>query len=306
MDKPVLSQTQRAWLQEIGIDARMLAHFSRTPFAAEEPVADAQLRPGPESALVPAARVPDARRRLADVPAHTDTAVREELAPGASLRRGDGPVSVARLLKQAPPMSEGAAGLPQDAVPGADSTLASLREHAARCVACELHQVRGRTVFGEGVEAPQWMFVGEAPGEYDESVGMPFQGRAGELLQAMLGSIGATSATPMYFTNVLKCRPMGNRSPEAHEIAACLPLLRRQISLLRPACLVALGRVAAGALLGGSEDFEALRGSVHEFVDDDGRRIPVVVTHHPASLLLHAHDKADAWRDLNLLRSLKR
>src|SRR5690606_35529767 len=100
------------------------------------------------------------------------------------------------------------------------------------------------------------------------------------------------------------CRPLGNPSPQPDEIAAWLPLLRRQIRVLQPACLVALGREAASTLLGCSEELEVLRGGAHAYVDEDGRSIPVVVTHHPTSLLLYAHFKADAWRDLVLLREL--
>lgn len=275
MDKPALSDLQRAWLQEIGIDARMLAHFSAAPFA-EPPTENVAENPTPAPGKAPAP-------------------VLERPSRPAGL------VPVAAVLAKAaasPPVSPAAAML-------ADVTLADLRERAAHCEACGLHEVRGRSVFGEGAgQAPRWMFVGEAPGEVDDSMGKPFQGRAGELLQAMLASVDIAEDAPVYFTNVLKCRPMGNRSPEAAEIAACLPLLRRQITLLRPGCLVAMGRVAAAALLGRDDELDVLRGSVHGYVDDEGRSIPLVVTHHPASLLLHARLKADAWRDLNLLRGL--
>jgi len=288
MDKPVVTRLQRAWLQEIGVDARMLAHLSAAPFAG--------LRAPDDPPPVVAAEGP---------------------AAASDPSRRDGPASIRQLLKQAMPERppapaaeipaqgrEPLAAAPSGAPGGGD--LDSLREHVAGCEACGLHEVRGRTVFGEGAgQAPHWMFIGEAPGEYDDSMGRPFQGRAGDLLRAMLASVGITDASPAYFTNVLKCRPMGNRSPEAGEIAACLPFLRRQISLLRPACLVALGRVSAGTLLGRNEELDALRGRVHAFVDDEGRSIPLIVTHHPVSLLLHAQYKADAWRDLNLLRDCR-
>lgn len=279
---PVLSPMQRAWLQEIGIDGRMLAHFSQAPFAAA-PVEKAPV----DAEVAPSASVESSSVRPVNRP------------------QGEGAAAIASLLKRTPlPVEPTPEKLTPARLPEVDTWVA-LRDYAAECVSCGLHEVRGRTVFGEGAEAPQWMFIGEAPGEYDESVGQPFQGRAGELLQAMLASIGADRNTSMYFTNVLKCRPMGNRSPDPAEVAACLPLLRRQIALVQPACLVALGRVAAGALLGVDDDLETLRGSVHDYIGEDNRRIPVVVTHHPASLLLHAQYKADAWRDLNLLRDLK-
>lgn len=290
---PVLNAIQRAWLQEIGIDARMLAHFSAEPLCASEP-AEVTARAGDAPGAPAAVTAPAPLKHGAP-------------APG---ERATGPLApVAELLKRgavaAPPSARPLPVLQPGAGVRAVSTLDALREHAAGCAACGLYEVRSRTVFGEGVEqAPRWMFIGEAPGEYDESAGRPFQGRAGELLQAMLRSIGLDAEAPIYFTNVLKCRPMGNRSPEAAEIEACLPLLRRQIGLLRPGCLVALGRVSAGALLGRDGELDELRGQVHQYIDDDGRSIPLVVTHHPASLLLHAQYKADAWRDLNLLGSL--
>lgn len=279
---PELSALQKAWLQEMGIDARMLAHFKAdTPFAASEPEhAPQQTRSAAEPA--PVASQPEPR---------------EGLRP------------VAELLRRAPaprePQPAPAPASPGAPLPDRESNLAALREHVAACAACGLNEVRSRTVFGDGAEnAPRWMFVGEAPGEYDESVGRPFQGRAGELLQAMLEAAGMADERQLYFTNVLKCRPMGNRSPEANEISACLPILRREISLVRPGCLVALGKVSATALLGREEEFESLRGQVHEFIDDEGRRIPLVVTHHPAALLLHAQYKAESWRDLVLMSQL--
>lgn len=271
MEKPVLNRTQRAWLQEIGIDARMLAHLSTD---VEHPrVAP----PGP----VPVAQLIQ-RAPLAPVPAPEPTAA------------------------SSVPASEPTAARPAEKL-AENASLSDLRHHAENCQACGLHEVRGQMVFGEGVEgSPQWMFIGEAPGEYDDTVGRPFQGRAGDLLRCMLQSVGIAQDSPVYFTNVLKCRPMGNRSPLPDEVAACMPLLRRQIQQLRPDCLVALGRVSASALLGKDADLDQLRGHVHSFTDDDGREIPLVVTHHPASLLLHGQLKAEAWRDLNLVADLRR
>lgn len=290
MEKPILSPVQRAWLREIGIDAKMLAHFSASPYPADEEVAEAPAalhRPDPNVSITD---IPETGfRRLADLAPQ----------PVAAVPRVGGQPSGGR--EEPAPAGHGeSTARPQDI-----ATLAGLREQMEQCRSCGLHLVRGRPVFGEGAEsAPGWMFIGEAPGEYDDSTGRPFQGRAGELLQAMLASVGLGDDAPVYFTNVIKCRPMGNRSPAAEEVAACMPLLRRQIMLLRPACLVALGRVAATALLGRDEDLDSLRGSVHAFVDDGGRSIPLVVTHHPASLLLHGRLKADAWRDMNLIRHL--
>lgn len=300
MDKPLLTQVQRRWLQEIGIDAKMLAHFSAEPFVETASV-KAQEQSEALSELPPASADTNASGESNGQPVHEAAGARQEpptatliadLLQRKSLTRR--PVAVpAKAALQTSQLKSG----------GADpESIQGLREHADTCMACGLHEVRGRVVFGEGKEqAVQWMFIGEAPGGFDESAGRPFQGRPGDLLRVMLQSVGIGEEAPAYFTNVLKCRPIGNRSPQPEEIAACLPLLRRQIRMLQPACLVALGRVAAGVLLGREEDLDELRGQVHEYVDEDGRRIPLVVSHHPASLLLHGQLKAEAWRDLNLL-----
>lgn len=300
---PVLNPIQRAWLQEIGIDARLLAQLAPPPQSPGQPSTQVAEPSSLRQSAVPAQLLGPSETR-------PDPAVQVQSPrpqPGASespVRPSRGPVHVSALLsagRQPAPVSARPVASPK-ALP-ADTTLEELCERVEACDACALHQVRSRTVVGEGVVSPRWMFIGEAPGEYDESMGRPFQGRAGELLQTMLASVGIDASTPVYFTNVLKCRPMGNRQPLADEIAACLPFLRRQITLLRPECLVALGRVSAAALLEREAELEELRGSVHDYVDDEGRRIPLVVTHHPAALLLHGQFKAEAWRDLNLLKN---
>ena len=302
MAKPVLSGIQRSWLQEIGIDARMLAHFSMEPFAPEA-ATTAKETGAPDSGRQTSAAAPSAPAPGANAGPIKEAGAAASPVKGVS----PGAAIIADLLKRTPGVRSPGGALPSAVVPvGAAipevSNLAALREQAEQCMACGLHEVRGRVVFGEGMESsPQWMFIGEAPGEFDDSVGRPFQGRAGELLRAMLASVGFPADGPAYFTNVLKCRPMSNRSPQPAEIAACQPLLRKQIQLLQPGCVVALGRVAAAALLGRDDDLDLLRGQVHRYVDEDGREIPLVVTHHPASLLLHGQLKAEAWRDLNLL-----
>lgn len=269
MEKLELSPVQRRWLMEIGMDARMLAQFTTVQ---QVPAGRAQT---PDDAVGP--------RKLAELfrQAVPGSGVAGEIAASAEIAVPESPAG------QSVGEAEG---------------FEALRERTEACQACGLNEVRGRVVFGEGVQqGVRWMFIGEAPGSVDDSMGRPFQGRPGELLRAMLQSAGIQKDAPAYFTNVLKCRPMGNRSPRPEEIAACLPILRQQIRLLKPASLVALGRVAASALLGGDGDLETLRGRVHEYTDEDGRAMPLVVTHHPASLLLHGQLKAEAWRDLNLL-----
>jgi DNA polymerase len=196
---------------------------------------------------------------------------------------------VAKLLKEAPERTP----MPQD--------WAELEAHVAACQGCSLFSGRSQTVFGAGpAESVDWMVIGEAPGEQDDRLGIPFQGKAGELLQAMLGCIGLGPESSVFYTNLIKCRPRGNRTPSPEEIAACLPYLQRQIALLKPRRILALGRVAALALLGDESDFEQLRGSAHRFRSETGIEIPVIVTYHPASLLSRSQHKANAWRDLNL------
>lgn len=181
----------------------------------------------------------------------------------------------------------------------------ALQAQVAACEACGLCAKRRQAVFGAGaVQAPRWLVVGEAPGEQDDRHGEPFQGRAGTLLQAMLRAAGVVPDQPVYYTNIVKCRPVGNRTPEPEEIQACLPYLRRQIALLAPAGIVALGRLAAQALLETEADFESLRGQVHRLRKEDGGEVPLVVTYHPALLLSRPQHKGGAWRDLNLLRAV--
>jgi uracil-DNA glycosylase family 4 len=175
-----------------------------------------------------------------------------------------------------------------------------LRERVAGCRACRLCEGRTQTVFGVGNEQAHCMIVGEAPGENEDRQGEPFVGAAGQLLDRMLQAIGLTraSAEPaqqVYIANTLKCRPPRNRNPEPDELAMCSAYLRRQIELVQPRLLLAMGRFAVQTLLDSSEPIGRMRGRVHRF----GER-PVVVTYHPAYLLRNPADKARAWADLCL------
>jgi uracil-DNA glycosylase family 4 len=175
-----------------------------------------------------------------------------------------------------------------------------LRESVAVCRACRLCEGRTQTVFGVGNERAHCMIVGEAPGENEDLQGEPFVGAAGQLLDRMLHAIGLTraSAEPaqqVFIANTLKCRPPRNRNPEPDELALCSAYLRRQIDLVQPRLLLAMGRFAVQTLLDSSEPIGRLRGRVHRF----GER-PVVVTYHPAYLLRNPADKARAWADLCL------
>ncbi len=178
-----------------------------------------------------------------------------------------------------------------------------LQQAVAGCQACKLCHSRRNTVFGvgqppasEGV-APRadWLIVGEAPGENEDAQGEPFVGQAGKLLDNMLTAIGLSRRENVFIVNVLKCRPPGNRNPEPEEVAQCEPFLRRQVELLQPKIILAMGRFAVQSLLQTSDAIGKLRGRVHEY-----HGVPVVVSYHPAYLLRNLPDKAKAWDDLCL------
>ncbi|TCS70563.1 DNA polymerase [Sulfuritortus calidifontis] len=179
--------------------------------------------------------------------------------------------------------------------------LAQLREAVLNCTRCELHQTRKQGVFGVGDPNADWLIVGEAPGADEDRLGEPFVGQAGKLLDAMLGAIGLQRGRKVYIANVLKSRPPGNRDPRPEEVAACLPYLERQIELIRPKLIVALGRIAAQSLLVTDAPLARLRGRLHVY-----RGLPLVVTYHPAYLLRNPADKARAWEDLLLARATMR
>lgn len=169
------------------------------------------------------------------------------------------------------------------------------------CDACGLCRTRNRAVPGVGDRNARWMFIGEAPGAEEDARGEPFVGQAGRLLDNMLAALGLSRRDGVYIANVLKCRPPGNRAPELLEAESCRPYLERQIALLRPALIVALGKSAASLLLGTDASIASLRGRVHRW-----RSIPLVVTYHPAYLLRNLPDKAKAWEDLLFARRTAR
>jgi DNA polymerase len=218
--------------------------------------------------------------------------------------RASGP---ARPEAGADPGCDPVAGMDWDALAGA----------VAACTACGLCRTRTQTVFGAGSRRARWMFIGEAPGAEEDARGEPFVGQAGRLLDNMLAEAGlgrdrdaevdaggkadANADAAVYIANVLKCRPPGNRNPDAAEVTACAPFLARQIALLDPALIVVMGRFATHSLLGTDASLGSLRGRVHEY-RSGGRRYPVIVTYHPAYLLRNLADKARSWEDLCLAR----
>jgi uracil-DNA glycosylase family 4 len=170
---------------------------------------------------------------------------------------------------------------------------AGLKQAVAQCVACALHARRNKTVFGVGDENADWMFVGEGPGADEDRQGDPFVGQAGKLLDSMLAAIKLKRDDNVYIANVVKCRPPGNRNPEPDEASKCEPYLQRQIELIKPKLIIALGRVAALNLLSREASIASLRGRVLAY-----RGTPLIVTYHPAYLLRNLPDKAKAWEDL--------
>lgn len=219
------------------------------------------------------------RLRTALQPAAQATAV---ATAGHVARESDAPV--------VPSLPAGAA---EGAGPVSQMDWPALKACVAACTACALHQKRNKTVFGVGDERADWLFVGEGPGADEDAQGEPFVGQAGRLLDNMLAAIALKRGANVYIANIVKCRPPGNRNPQAEEVQACLPYLRRQIELLQPKLIIALGKVAAVSLLGRDASIASLRGQVHEH-----RGIPLIVTYHPAYLLRTLPDKAKAWEDL--------
>ncbi|MGH8750611.1 MAG: uracil-DNA glycosylase, partial [Burkholderiales bacterium] len=176
-----------------------------------------------------------------------------------------------------------------------------LKARVAACTDCPLHAKRTQTVFGVGDENADWLFVGEGPGAEEDAKGEPFVGQAGKLLDNMLAALGLRRGDNVYIANVVKCRPPGNRNPEALEASQCEPYLEQQIALIKPKLIVALGKVAALNLLKTAATIASLRGHVHDY-----RGIPLIVTYHPAYLLRNLPDKAKAWADLCFARDTLR
>jgi DNA polymerase len=172
-----------------------------------------------------------------------------------------------------------------------------LRAAVTACAACGLCKQRKQAVFGAGNESAPWLFVGEGPGADEDEQGEPFVGQAGRLLDSMLSALGMKRGREAYIANVVKCRPPGNRTPTLEEAAACAPFLDRQVDLIAPKLIVALGKTAAMRLLNTEASLASLRGQVHRY-----RGTPLVVTYHPAYLLRNLPDKAKAWEDLLFAR----
>lgn len=221
---------------------------------------------------------------------------------GPLWRRRDGGPAAAPPQDTVPPPAQA----PAVAASGDDRALRiaaldwrELARAAQECRACRLCAQRKQAVLGVGDTHADWLFVGEGPGAEEDEKGEPFVGQAGKLLDNMLASIGLARGRNVYIANTVKCRPPGNRTPEVEEMAACYPFLARQIDLLQPKLIVALGRPAAQCLLEAEVKISAVRGQAFRH-----RGIPLVVTYHPAYLLRNLPDKAKSWEDLCFARGL--
>lgn len=297
---PRLNALQRAWLRELGIERV----WGRQP-AAAAPIA-APLASAPAEAALPhaaAVQAPAGPQGRAQAPlAAQSQAVVPAGAPDAVLVPKAAPAAAKPGVAHTPRPASAAAGgqAARAAVPDVELLdLDALREQVLACTACGLCNGRRQAVFGTGAQPARWMVVGEAPGEQEDRQGLPFVGRSGQLLDAMLASVGMSREEGVFIANVIKCRPPGNRNPKPEEIAACSPYLMRQIALLKPERILVLGRFAAQALLGTDATIGSLRGRLHT-VKTDGREIPVVVSYHPAYLLRSPGEKARSWQDLRL------
>jgi DNA polymerase len=177
------------------------------------------------------------------------------------------------------------------------AALAAVRDLIGECQRCQLAQGRNKIVFADGDPNSQIMFVGEGPGADEDAQGLPFVGRAGQLLNNMIAAMGL-KREQVYIANIVKCRPPQNRKPEPGEANTCMPFLERQIEIVRPRVLVALGATAAAYLLGMRGSIASMRGRIHDY-----RGIQTVVTYHPAFLLRDPTQKKEAWKDLQMAMS---
>jgi DNA polymerase len=239
-----------------------------SPVPGEAPAADATVQPEPSASIAPRGSATGREAEIPVVPVEQREPAKAE-------------------IRKAPAVS------PVSGVDGLDWP--QLKQRVSACTACKLRAGCTQTVFGVGDENADWLFVGEGPGADEDALGEPFVGQAGKLLDNMLLAIKLKRGKNVYIANIVKCRPPANRNPEAEEIATCLPYLRRQIELIKPRVIVALGKVASNALLGKDATLASLRGKLHDY-----NGTALIVTYHPAYLLRSPSEKAKAWQDLLL------
>ena len=319
-----LDARQRAMLAEMGVKLWARPGAPAAPYAieseatnADQSSADSAKHSEPPPGLGTRLDSPAASVAPAFAPSPAPSTARAAAAPAAT--SAPTPIRADRTRPPTPAAAE--APVPfTPPLPGVDQMdWATLQATVADCRACALCATRTQTVFGVGAPTASWMVVGEAPGEQEDLRGKPFVGQAGQLLDQMLAALGLTRSavdaieteaaraggssargrnalqSDVYIAHVLKCRPPGNRNPEPSEIAQCEPYLRRQVALVRPRIILAMGRFAVQSLLQTSEPIGRLRGRVHHY-----QGVPVIVTYHPAYLLRARNEKAKAWQDLCL------
>lgn len=252
-------------------------------------------RGGPQPAAQPLAAQAMA---MADEPSAADYDGPEADAPSAP--PSPRPVAPRPALRAPPPLLlvEPAPAEPAYVAP---ADWAGLAEAVASCTRCKLCKTRTKTVFGVGPQDASLLVIGEGPGADEDQRGEPFVGKAGKLLDEMLNSIDRSRGSNAYIANVVKCRPPGNRDPEADEVTACRPFLDRQIELIRPQLILALGRIAAQRLLASDAPLSKLRGPLQAY---GAARTPVLISYHPAYLLRSPGEKAKSWVDLKRVHQL--
>lgn len=284
-----LSLIQRAWLQELGLDRAYLSRIAST--------ADAHGRATVATAVPSNEGVSSTQPKIE--PPQSSSSLQEAinaLRKAANLR----PMSVSATSVDTPsdtPVSTVARVIPDD--------FNELKQSAEACQSCGLHQNRSRVVFGRGAtEAVQWFVVADAPSDADDKTGVAIDSHAGVLLTEMLHSVGLDINEDCYVTHMVKCRTLDSQGPTAEEMQACSAYVLKQVELLQPQYVLVLGQQAANQLLGLNEDIDQLRSKIHHWKTPQGRSLPVVVSYHPVSLLLRPQHKANAWRDLALVRGL--
>lgn len=244
--------------------------------------------------------VPPARAEAAAAPAEAIAVPTSAEPPPRPMRQTVIPASAPAPAPTAP-ADNGSGSVERDQRAAAIAAMdwEQLQAAVASCTACGLCKSRNRTVFGVGNPEADWLIVGEAPGAEEDRLGEPFVGQAGKLLDSMLASVELNRRDGAFILNTLKCRPPQNRNPNPDELALCAPFLHRQVELIRPKVIFAVGRFAVQTLLGREASIASLRGKRHDY-----RGVPVVVSYHPAYLLRNMPDKIKAWQDLLLARRM--
>ncbi len=271
------SALQLAWLQELGIEKPWLPS-EQPPASKEIAVVIKQVRTPAATDTVPPAAVMQPAARL----------------PSANKNRSPAPAPVSSTSEQTK--------VDTQLLAAAATEMHALAETISACQACGLCRERQQAVIGEGVMQPAIMVIGQAPDDLEDRAGKPFVDRSGLMLDNMLMAIKSSRTQNVYVSNIVKCRPPGNRNPKPAELASCKPYLLRQIELVRPFSILAVGR-AAQSLLETDQPLDQLRQKTHTF-EVAGQKIPLIVTSHPVNLLNHPSEKAAVWQDLQLVKTV--